>query len=146
MWLTIQTTRVQGAIVASYWTTGARFLDLALNLAIAIGLLFSTFIWKLLSPYEFLVSFVAFDKELMPETSAFQIFRDGKSTFINSFDKTKFLYNHLSLFSGLINVFESWTYAETSLIIHNRLPGKFEYDQVWRENNGPTMTNFDQAA
>ena len=31
------------------------------------------------------------DKELTLETSAFQIFQGGNSTFINSFDKTKFL-------------------------------------------------------
>ena len=31
------------------------------------------------------------DEGLMLETSAFQIFHGGNSTFINSFDKTKFL-------------------------------------------------------
>ena len=91
-----------------FWKTGARFLDRALNVAIAILLLFSTFIWKLLLPYKFLVFLVAFDKGLTPETSAFQIFRNGNSTFINLFDKTKFLYNHLCLFSGPVKSLSSF--------------------------------------
>ena len=33
------------------------------------------------------------DEGLTLETSAFQIFRGGSSTFINSFDKTQFLFN-----------------------------------------------------
>ena len=36
-------------------------------------------------------SFVRYDERLILETSAFQIFQGGNLTFINSFDKTKFL-------------------------------------------------------
>ena len=38
------------------------------------------------------IIFIRSDEGLTLETSAFQIFHGGNSTFINSFDKTKFLF------------------------------------------------------
>ena len=43
-------------------------------------------------PYAIPLSALKTDDGLMLETSAFQISHDGNSTFINSFDKTKFLF------------------------------------------------------
>ena len=46
------------------------------------------------------------DEGLTLETSAFQIFHGGNFTFINSFDKTKFLLNGIALLKdNILNSF-----------------------------------------
>ena len=48
---------------------------------------------------ETIIQWIRSDEGLTLETSAFQIFHGGNSTFINSFDKTKFLYYSMKLSS-----------------------------------------------
>ena len=50
---------------------------------------------------------------LMLETSAFLIFHSGNSTFINSFDKTKFLFScHVGCFHWDLQLINSLSYQK----------------------------------